>query len=404
MSRTSLLVALSLVAGATAGTPAAQAKACAKPVKVAYSKGWSSVPWPDFGDGVDVTLATPVLAVDPTAPGTMYASDGVTLLVTTNGGCSWSTRFTAGDPATVGLFVSRIVVARVPHKRSLVYLELDTPSVTFRTSTALLRSDDGGKTFARADVGLPWAGSRAATTLVPGDPQETELSVAPSDGRVLYVRTQTTGLWASDDAGATWTPKHPVLLTDWYDTVPADVQHDKAFQCCTVDPLAPHDLWATTAYGVVHSTDGGATFRQVVNPGSHIVTRARLVASRASTARPALVAFQRADDYTVWGTRDGGKKWSAQFGGYPVRWQVRDPLALTSTGLLAFAYQGSSVKLVRMRASHGYVEDADVSGGWFNRFVAETAAVTGNRVTVCVVEWGYTTSHPIIERRTFTLT
>lgn len=396
-----MLTAAAVALTALTGAPALAKKPCAKPVQVAYSKGWTSVPWPAFPLAVDASLGAHLLGIDPTATGTMYASDGRSLLATSDGGCTWATRFEV-EPATAGLTIARIVVAPVPKGRPLVYLVLDT-SPMFPTTTGLLRSADGGKTWARADVGLPFAGSSAATALMPGDEQQTEVSVAPSDGRVLYVRNPVGGgLWGSDDAGATWSLRHPVLVTDWDQAVPLDALGDKRFQCCTVDPLAPHDVWATSDYGVLHSTDGGKTFKLAVNPGHHIVVRSQLAVSHRP-GRPAVVMFQRADDYTLWGSRDGGKRWGPLFGGTPLRWQLTDAIAASPAGLLAFATEATVTKVFQLCDRHGFVDQSDASGGWFNRYAGSATAVRGSTVTVAVVEYGYEISAPktLIERRTF---
>ncbi len=65
-------------------------------------------------------------------------------------------------------------------------------------AAAILRSDDQGQTFQRADVPFKMGGNEA------GRFNGERLAVDPNDGRLLFFGSRRDGLWKSNDGAATW--------------------------------------------------------------------------------------------------------------------------------------------------------------------------------------------------------
>jgi len=122
------------------------------------------------------TLAARDLAVDPSAPSTVYAATPQGLRVTRDGGATWD--------APVGF-------------PSLLDIERVVPSLTrpgrvwLAGGSVLVRSDDSGRTGLRVDAGLP-AGRVLHVTADPG-------------AEVVYVLVEGQGVFRSSDGGSTWT-------------------------------------------------------------------------------------------------------------------------------------------------------------------------------------------------------
>lgn len=79
-----------------------------------------------------------------------------------------------------------------------VYLACGTYSNANNPNGAILRSDDGGRTFERTDVPFKFGGNED------GRGNGERLAVDPLDGKVLYLGTRHDGLWRSTDRGVTW--------------------------------------------------------------------------------------------------------------------------------------------------------------------------------------------------------
>ncbi len=82
-----------------------------------------------------------------------------------------------------------------PHR---VYLACGTYTNPTTPDGAVLRSDDGARTFQRADVPFKFGGNED------GRGNGERMAVDPSDGHILYLGTRHNGLWRSADRGVTW--------------------------------------------------------------------------------------------------------------------------------------------------------------------------------------------------------
>jgi len=136
----------------------------------------------------------------------------------------------------------------------------------------LNRSDDGGRTFRRANQGLP----------------NTDVHAFGASGSRLYGASPAVGVFASDDAGATW-------------EVRTDREGRSFFGRILVDPAEPaHLVAADVRAGPVESRDGGRTWRHLGGVGAAAWVSwaggdpARLVASGPSGAAR---------------SADGGRNW-----------------------------------------------------------------------------------------------
>lgn len=89
-------------------------------------------------------------------------------------------------------------IAVDPADAKRVYLACGTYTNARTPNGAILRSQDGGRTFERSDLPLKFGGNED------GRGNGERLVVDPEDPRVLLLGTRHDGLWRSQDRGATW--------------------------------------------------------------------------------------------------------------------------------------------------------------------------------------------------------
>jgi photosystem II stability/assembly factor-like uncharacterized protein len=163
-------------------------------------------PGGDFG-------STAAVALHPGDPGTIYAATSRGLYRTSDGGATWS--LVGG-----GLPSSNTVLVEIdPHAPGTVYAAILTPS--------------GRRLYKSVDAGVSWAP-------VPhdfGDEAVLALAIDPFDSQVLYVGTNTEGVFRSTDGGQTFQPFGGNLRGTF---TPAIV----------IDPLSPSAVYA--AYGGIY--------------------------------------------------------------------------------------------------------------------------------------------------------
>ena len=90
-------------------------------------------------------------------------------------------------------------IAVDPADPNRVYLACGTYTNPRTPDGAILRSNDRGKTFQRANVPFKFGGNEN------GRGNGERLAVDPNNGNVLYLGTRQAGLWKSADGAATWT-------------------------------------------------------------------------------------------------------------------------------------------------------------------------------------------------------
>lgn len=237
-------VVVALLSIATVVLPNALAVAQSGCSRVVRSQYWTTFDVPDFANNGSIVS----YAVVPFQPRTMFATNGVDVVRTSDGGCSWKEVFsvTGKVPLDYGFRgdSSRIVALHVPRSPAAVRRVLLVIEETVHTAARphVVRSDDAGTTWVTGDAGLPPAGKPETLVTASIDPNIGYLGVDVGDGGLDLV-------FGTVDGGATWT-----LRSDLTQTAP-----NRGIIGLAVDPLAANELWAF-GDGLLRSTDGGATF------------------------------------------------------------------------------------------------------------------------------------------------
>jgi len=193
--------------------------------------------WKDGGTRGFLSRSPRGVAFDPQEPRRVYASTfvGGGLFKSEDHGKHWQRRlFGSGTIYTTGISVDP-----VDHS---VYVATVGGGFALKPN-GVWKSTDFGETFTRID--------RA-----PGAPPDEFLdlsgrgiTVDPHNHTTIYLADRNSGLWRSQDAGASW----------------INVYEPAAFSV-TVDPVDPQIAYAGTIFqGVVKSRDGGSTWAQKSN-------------------------------------------------------------------------------------------------------------------------------------------
>ena len=121
---------------------------------------------------------------DPKKSGTLYLASGQSLIKSVDSGTSWLSLFNA-----VG---SIDAVAVDPAKSSVIYLS-GTSNLLQGGSGSVVKSTDGGVTFAQASAGLPTA-------------EVTTLCINPRNTAQVFAIVTNQGVFESVDGGTSWLP------------------------------------------------------------------------------------------------------------------------------------------------------------------------------------------------------
>jgi len=210
------------------------------------------------------------IAVSASDPNIVYAAVNGTIFRTSDGGASW-TPPTSGIPTVSSYYIGGIVID--PANPDIVYVQNDVADV--------YRSTDGGVTYSPANTGLgnvnleaiamdpgnssrlyaleyqgdiyvtsnsgsSWSLAGSIPGFVPNDDQVFGIAVVPGASTVLYVWART-GVYRSDNSGATWVQKVNGLSGSSIPSIPYFIE---AF---AVDPSD-----SNVAYAIIY---GGQLFR-----------------------------------------------------------------------------------------------------------------------------------------------
>jgi photosystem II stability/assembly factor-like uncharacterized protein len=200
-------------------------------------------------------------AVDPSAPGTLYAAtqprwaeDGnghTPIMKSTDGGATWRT------------------VARARSYGTTTSFTFDPrPDTIWATGTGLLVTRDGGTTW--SEPGRPPGRNLGPMVVDPGHPG------------TIYVSAHQRGLFRSTDDGASW---QPFAAGDAVDGL-------------VIDARRPGTMYVNDGRGIAKSTDGGATWvRADAGIVASSVTALALAPSSAATIYAGgLFGLSRSDD------------------------------------------------------------------------------------------------------------
>ena len=253
------------------------------------SGNFTSVPGPRFAAGPQRITD---LGVDARTPGRLFATNGTSVMRSTDGGCSWAPVYELGPRPEQGETYTaanaRIVQLVVPESGGRVLLTIEETLVN-QTRPHVLVSNDAGESWESGDAGLPPLGSPDALVVAPSSPDVAYLAVDLGGGTI-------DSFYASADGGRSWQPRAQRLGGE--------------FQGFEVDPIVPNELWAS-GNGLYRSTDGGATWVPIddfvgLQTGPIDVFHRRGNPSDLFVFVPALRSLKR--------SKDGGETWLDSFG------------------------------------------------------------------------------------------
>jgi photosystem II stability/assembly factor-like uncharacterized protein len=300
--RTAMRVAL--IALCSAAAPAA--------VRAGVNE-WTSIG--PYGPGGNVRA----LAVDPTAPGTLYAGTEGGVFKTVDAGATWG-------PVKQGLTSFTVnALALDPSAHLTLYAG---------TKGGVFKSVDGGATWTARRLGLGKIGVLA-------------LAIDPANSSVVYAGTATAGVFKSTDAGGSWTAAtngmgqvevRSIAVSPSSGTIfaatPAGVYRStdaavtwlpasgfaSSVRSVAVDPVAPSVVYAGlegvfSTSGVFKSVDGGETWTPVnTGLGNLTVLSVAVSATTSSSAAASSTAFAGTSGGGVFVTTDAGATWRALAG------------------------------------------------------------------------------------------
>jgi photosystem II stability/assembly factor-like uncharacterized protein len=284
--------------------------------------------WQPLTNGLRATLIGSV-AIAPTDPQTVYAGTGVGVFKTTDGGATWRA-------ASEGLFGKESVYQRQwrleeGYVRKLVVDARDPDTVYAGTYQRGF--------FTTTNGGTSWQHVSARGVV----------AIDPNDRATIYAagneKAQTVRISRSTDAGSTWRTVGP-RRAHW----PLD--------SIDIDPQDSQTLYASSAYGVHKSVDGGRTWRALSLPG-------RWVESFAIDPRSSKTLYL-GFDAGLFKSRDGGRSWRVLHVGRAARSSI-DALAIAPTSS-ATIYAGTRA---------GVLKSSDSGRSWEVAAAGMTAARVG---------------------------
>ncbi len=199
------------------------------------------------------------LATSAASPNTVYAASGTALFRSSNSGVSFSRRAGAQDLG----FILDVVVS--PANADLVYL---------LTESGVMKSTDGGGSFAPASTGLPTAG------LITRD-----LAMQPGTPATLILTSLSHGAFRSTNGGTSWTAISAASLPTRLSQVAFDPTNPTRV---LISPCAADDGTYTGA-PLYRSTDAGVSFAPATVTGAPPDLAACTAALTFSSTSPGLV-------------------------------------------------------------------------------------------------------------------
>lgn len=286
---------------------------------------WESVAAPSFPDGGARELTA--YAVDPFSPERLWATNGSSLQLSEDGGCSWEGVFEIDllpslEIPTSGAIASirEIVVPPSRATREVVYLVVEEDVAGVRRPH-VLKSDDLGRSWRAVGPGLPAVG------------RAHRLRVAAADPNLLYLLVDEPGLgsriYASEDEGATWERRG---------AAPAAIDFE-------VSDGQTHELWLWGNY-LLRSLDGGETMIEIDHTSPPVIM-GDVFQARGKPAR--IVAYE-AEGGAFVRSDDGGRTWT------PFSNHVGRPVSLSGGGAPDELYLSVNDAVFRFQAPRHWIE------------------------------------------------
>ncbi len=257
---------------------------------------WHTVQAPPWPSGPEEIAA---YSVDSRNPQRILVTNGEAVMATVDEGCSWTESFTVPLSPSGGYEFSSATASIVALERALA-----APNIVLALLAEtgplgrpfVIRSEDGGESWAPAGSGLPPAGVPEALRIAPSNPSRAYLGLDLGTGTIDTV-------FVSSDGGASWSPGSTPSAGE-----------PGAVSGLAIDPIVPDDLWAYGPGGVFHSTDAAATFTPIDEFATESVNA--MAVWRESGADPATVTAFRPGRDDFMGSPDGGGEW-LRFGAPP---------------------------------------------------------------------------------------
>lgn len=323
-----------LVAGA-GGVGLTRNVAGAAGCSAAAPKGWSTAVEPVFPSsstkhfGGEGTL----IAVDPSMPTRMFASNGLAVMRSVDGGCTWTSAW-APDPSSPSTTPENDYAALTMNYNITAIEVGDVGSTAYVYATLSGNGPDEPDLVAISrDSGTTWTvvfpspgGDATAVSTGSYSPQLT-FAVAPSDGKTMYLATnfatgpaavlaQTAkGMYVTTDGGGSWKSVAAAgLPAGWFSdaSTEGDNFNRRAAAELDVDPLNSRIVWATwnhTPFAAYKSVNGGASFLPVTSGATVTQTPFDPPYFGAFVGRKGLCDIVRSN-VTAYTSLDG-KKWKA---------------------------------------------------------------------------------------------
>ncbi len=197
------------------------------------------------------------LATSASSPATVYVATGFAVFRSSDSGMSFQRRAAAQDLG----YVSDLLVS--PINADVVFL---------LTTSGVMKSVDGGGSFAPASSGLPTAGFLTR-----------DLAMSPTAPDTLILTSATHGAFRSIDGGAHWTPIGAAMLPSNLSQVAFDPGNPLRI---LISPCGPDDGSAYSGAHLYRSTDGGDSFTGVdvsgLDPGEATCTAALAFSSTSA--------------------------------------------------------------------------------------------------------------------------
>lgn len=392
-----LLVPLCLIAPLSLG----RAAELCTPLQDENMGKWTAIPFPEFpADDNFVLEAGPVSelrpsvewlesVVDPVDSSIVYATNGMHVARSDDGGCQWK-QILSAQLATEPSWVPNRTGANI-----IDGIYTGTSSETHGDVVVILKNSNLRRILVSQDFGDSWS----SPFLVSSPGEITSLAVAPGDPKTIYVGvTDRTNWWVgggdvellrTTDGGETWSALSDGSFRD-------DPRSGPATQDLVADPANANHLFGlryftelrdtpqtsptptvfTDPLGeLVESTDGGKTWTTVQKapkPLMHLTVAWSGAAPHLAVSQPA--NQNGVNPRTISASDDGGKEWSA-LPDLPSLWPNNTGTPISQVTDLAFASSGralvalvDSVAKIPFDGSDSYLDGLNTSGEGIYRF------------------------------------